>query len=64
MDRHVIALRNRFAVPIVNSARVIEPFLDVGRKTRPAQSGSHLLGNREKQVFENFKLDGMDAGRH
>ena len=61
VHRHVVALRDRLAVGVVDGARVVEPLLDVGREAGAAQRDAHLLGDGDEQVLEDLELDGIDA---
>jgi len=66
MHRHVIALRNRLAVGVVDGAGVVEPLFDIGREPGAAQRDAHLLGDGEVDVLEDLKVDwisGMYAHR-
>jgi hypothetical protein len=60
MHGHVIALGNHLPGRVEQSARIVAPFLDIGRKRGAFQRGAHFFRNRMKQAFEDFELDGID----
>jgi hypothetical protein len=60
---HVVALRDRLAVGVVDGARVVQPLLDVRGKPRAAQRDPHFLGNREEDVLEDLEFDRISAHR-
>ena len=68
MHGHVIALRDRVAMAVVDRARVVETLLDVRREAGLPERDAHLISDGEKEVLEDLELDGMDArrdaGRH
>ncbi len=57
MNRHVVTHRNYFSVAVEHRAGVVPALLDVGRKRRPPQRGTHLLGDGVVDVLEDFEFD-------
>src|SRR5260370_19092962 len=56
VHRHVVTHGHHLALTVKDSAGVIAPFFDVGRKSRTPQRRAHLLGDGMKQALENFQL--------
>src|SRR5262249_54543365 len=61
MHRHVVPLGDRFSLRIINCAGIIQPLLDIRRKPGSAQCHAHLLGDRQKEVFEYLKFYRVNA---
>src|SRR5579863_7865283 len=61
MHRHVVAHGDDFPFAIEHRARVIAPLFNVWRKCRPSQRRAHLLGNRVKEIFEDFQFNRITA---
>ena len=60
---HVIAHGDRLRLGVEDAAGVVAALLDVRRERGPPQNRSHLFGDRMEEVFQNFQLDGIEAGR-
>src|SRR5258706_14960548 len=63
MHRHVITHRKNFSSAVEDREGVVETFLDVGRESRTAQRRSHYVGDRVKQVLEDFQASGIECHR-
>src|SRR4030095_9278457 len=64
VHRHVIALRNHLALRVKQGAGIVAALLDVWRKCRSLQRGTHLFSDGVEQAVENFELyriDGMHS---
>ena len=62
VHRNVRRLGKQLAVGGEQSARVIAPFLDVGRRAGSLQDDAHLLGNRGEQGPEYRQLQPASGG--
>src|SRR5262250_930763 len=63
MHRHVVAHGNDLASCIEHGARVVTALFDVGRKRGPAQRRPHFLGDRVKNILEDFQLNRVAHNR-
>jgi hypothetical protein len=59
MHRHVIAHSDDLTFAVEHGAGIVAALLDVGRESRPAQSGSHFFGYRVVEIFEDLEFDGI-----
>ena len=46
---------------VIQRTGVVKTLFDVGRKAGAAQRDTHLLGNGDKEVLEDFELNGISV---
>ena len=61
MHRHVIAHGDHPRLGIEDGARVVSPFLYVGRESRAPQGCTHLLGNGVHRALKDRQFDGIGS---
>jgi hypothetical protein len=61
VDGHVWRVGDQVATGVEQSAREVQPLLDVHRLGRRFQPDAHLLGDRHEKVVEDLQHDWVDG---
>src|SRR5271167_2692333 len=61
VHEQMIALRDGLTGCVVNGARVVEALFDIWRETGAAEGHSHLLGDGDEEIFEDFEFDWIET---
>ena len=62
MGWHVVTHGHSVTLLVIERTGVVSPFLDIGGKCRAFEDYSHLLGNGDKQVAEDFQFQDSSGG--
>lgn len=58
MDGHMVPHRHRFAMPVIDGARIVAPFLDVDREGGLLEDNPHFVADGGQQMAKQLKLHG------